>query len=210
MKKWIPAAAAFTLILPNAAHSQDTFHWPAPETAQTDGGRRFYLEAGTPIQLKTRTEISTRNNKPGDRVYLEVAEPVSFKGQTVIPIGAPVFAEVSRLQKNGHFGRKGKLEVRLLYVQTPSGPVRLDGSAYDEGVSGAVLSIGTFVLISPLGFLFRGTSGVIPPGTSIPARLANELRFTWYPPSEMPSTALRAATPDGREAPQPGFAALQR
>lgn len=133
MRKLAAASAAIALAVTGAAQAQTTYHWPAPERAPAGDGQRFYLQMGTPLMLRTRTQISTKDNKPGDRVYLEVAENVSFRGQTVIPIGSPVFAEVSRAQRNGHFGRKGKLEIRLHYAQTPSGPVRLTGTAYDEG-----------------------------------------------------------------------------
>src|SRR3546814_3407633 len=113
---------------------------------------------GTPLRLRTRTQVSTKDNKPGNRLYLEVAERVSFRGQVVIPIGGAVVAEVSRVQRNGHFGKKGKLEIRLISVETPSGPVRLRGTAYDEGKSGTAASVATMALLSGLGFLIHGTS----------------------------------------------------
>lgn len=161
----------------SGAHAQGYVYWPAPQASAT-ATPRYYLPMGTPLLLTTRTQVSTLENRPGDRVYLNVAESVSFRGQVVIPIGAPVVAEVTRVQRNGHFGRKGKLEIQLLYAETPSGPVRLTGRSYDEGKSGTLASVATMAFVSGLGFLIHGTSGRIEPGTTVQAYLAEPMVFT--------------------------------
>lgn len=196
MRNWIAAGAAIVLMASGAAQGQTSFHWPAPETAQTANAKRFYLPMGTPLMLRTRTDISTKDNKPGDRIMLEVVEAVSFRGQVVIPVGAPVFGEVARAQRNGHVGKKGKLEIRLIRVETPNGPVRLSGSAYDEGESGTAASVATMLLISPLGgFFIHGTSARIAAGTGVQAHLAEPLRFAWYPAADQQvATAAEAPT----------------
>ena len=157
--------------------------------------------------LRTRTQVSTKENKPGDRVYLEVAESVSFRGQIVVPIGSPVIAEVSQAQRNGHVGKKGKLTLRLIQVETPSGPVRLNGMAYDEGTSGTAASVATMVLLSPLGgFLIHGTSANIHAGTTVQGYLAEPLRFRWHPETVSADASSLPATIDvaGADA-RPGF-----
>jgi hypothetical protein len=160
------------LAVGSAAQAQTVFMWPAPERASAGEGQRFYLPMGTPLMLRTRTQISTKDNKPGDRVYLEVAESVSFRGQMVIPIGSPVTAEVTRVQRNGHVGKKGKLEIRLLQAQTPYGPVRLTGTSYDESKSGTALSVTAMLLLSGLGgFFIHGTSAEIPEPRRVCRRL---------------------------------------
>jgi hypothetical protein len=163
MKKAFTIAVALVgaLMITGTANAQDVHYWPAPGA---NAGMKFF-DMGTPVILKTRTQISTRDNKPGDRIYLEVAEALTYQGQVVLPIGAQAVAEVVRADRNGHFGRKGKVGVRLLYVDAPGGRVRLNGDSHKEGKSGAVLSIGTILLVSPLGFLIHGTSATIPDGT---------------------------------------------
>ncbi len=194
--KALIAAVALTVLGSAAVQAQSTYMWAAPPSAANGPVFDYYLPTGTPLMLRTRTQVNTKETRLGDRVYLEVAEPVSFRGQVVIPRGAPVVAEVTTLQRNGHFGRKGKVSVRLVEVQTPSGPVRLSGNAYDEGISGTVVSIGTFVLVSPLGFLIHGTSGNIPANATVHAYLAENMNFRWQEPkSAQISTAIQA-TPD--------------
>jgi hypothetical protein len=186
MRKLMMIGAAAGLVSSACAQAQDVFYWPAP-AMNGQATQKLFFEAGTPLMLRTRTEVSTRDAKPGDRLYLEVAESLSYEGQVVIPVGAPAVAEVVRSDRTGHFGRKGKVDIRLLHVQTPGGPIRLTGEAADQGVDHAALSIGTFVLVSPLGFLIRGTSARIPFGTTVQAHLAEPLRFT-------PGTSLAAGT----------------
>lgn len=197
MKTWFLASAAGSLVFSTAGHAQTTYHWPATAFASNGVGQEYHLPVGTPIPLRTRATVSTKLNKAGDRIDLEVAEDVVFREQVIIPAGTPVVGEISMAQSNGHLGKKGKLEIRLLEVQTPHGPARLSGTAYDEGKSGTALSLATMVFVSTLGgFLIHGTSAEIPAGTEVEAYLASDLRFAW-------SRAAIAAAPvrtDGADA----------
>lgn len=198
MRFGILAGAALTLAYGGIAQAQDTIHWAAPVTS-AQAGEMTYFPMGTPLTLSTRTQVSTKDNKPGDRLYLDVAETLSYRGQPVIPAGSVAVAEVVRADHNGHFGKKGKLDVKLLYVETSSGPVRLSGQAYDEGTSGTITSVATMALVSPLGFLVHGTSAHIPFGTVVKAYLAENMRFYEQPVSQV--VDARIVQPD--MAPQP-------
>jgi len=175
MKQVLAACALISLSTPIAA--QETYYWPAaPQNTPTS--RYLNFPAGTPVSLVTRADISTKQVHAGDRVWLSVAEPIYYNGQVVLPVGAPVAAEVAQADRNGHFGVKGKLAIRLLHVQTPMGPVQLTGASTRTGRSGTALSIGTIVFVSVLGgFLIHGTSAKIPYGTSVQGYLAEPLKF---------------------------------
>ncbi len=170
-------AGALLALASTAAMAQDVYHWPAP-AAYTGHEQKWFFPMGTPLTLATRTQISTKDARPGDRIYLRVAESLTFDGQVVVPVGAPAVGEVVRSDRNGHFGKKGKLDINLLYVQTPSGPVQIEGVTNKEGSSGTVASFATIAIVSPLGFLIHGTSATIPFGSTIHAYLAEPLRFT--------------------------------
>lgn len=175
MSKLKIAGAALGLLTSASAFAQDTYHWPAPAAATA--ANRYYLPMGTPVMLRTRTEVNTKQSKPGDRIYLEVAESVSFRGQVIVPAGAPAVAEVTRSERNGHFGKKGKIELSLRYAETPSGPVRLSGSMGTEGKGAGVWSIGGAALVAwPLAFI-HGTGGYIRTGTPVSGYFAEPLRF---------------------------------
>lgn len=192
MRNLIMCAMAVGLCCNSAAQAQNTYYWKAPDTASSSETEAFYLPAGTPLKLRVLNQVSSRDSKPGDRVYLEVAESVSFRGQVVIPVGAPAFGEVSVMERNGHFGKKGKIGLRLIQVETPSGPVRLGGASYKEGHSGTAASVATIVLVSWVGFVIHGTSARVMPGTPVDAYLSEPLQFAWAPVASR--TRLGAAT----------------
>ena len=191
--KRMMAGVVLGLGMSGLAQAQNSYHWPAPATT-AQAAEAAYFPIGTPLTLRTRTQVSTKTNKPGDRLYLEVAETLYYHGQAVIPAGSVAVGEVARADRNGHVGRKGKLDVNLLYVETPSGPIRLTGGSSDEGTSGLITSVATMALVSPLGFFVHGTSAHLPYGTPIVAALAEPMRF--YPQS-VQQEALNVVQPDG-------------
>ncbi len=171
---------------PSVAQAQEVIHWSAPASA-TD--QYAYFPMGTELRLTTRTELNTKVNHPGDRFYLEVAEPLIYRGQVVVPVGAVAVGEVMRAERNGYFGKKGQLEVRLLYVQTPSGPVRLAGRKAESGTGQAILAIGGAAFVAWPMLFIHGTSGKLPADTIVTASLADDLRFLLQD-SVLPTAAI--------------------
>jgi len=187
---------AMALLAAGSAHAQTVYRGSAVDGPAFAMAKRYYLPIGTPLKLQTTTPLSTKVSKPGDRVRLAVVEEVSFRGSVVVPVGTTVIGEVSLAQRNGHVGKKGKLQVRLVSIEMPDGPVRLSGNVYDEGKSHTALSVGTMLLVSPLGgFLIHGTSASIPAETPVTAHIAEPLRFAWRPDKE----ALMALLPQSEE-----------
>ncbi len=191
MKRFVLAAAMMSMMAAGA-QAQSTFVWPSSQAGSNGPGLKYYIPMGTPLMLRTLNQINTREAHVGDRIYMQVAEPIMFRGQTIIPEGSPAIGEVSELQRNGHFGRKGKVAVRVIEVQTPSGPVQLSGRAYDEGRSGTAISVGTIMVVSVLGFLIHGTSGDIPAGTSVRSYLGERMNFRWNGEPEQQAVATEA------------------
>lgn len=192
MRRWEAICGAMALLAAGSAHAQAAYQASAADGPPFALAKRYYLPMGTPLRLQTTTALSTKDSKPGDRVRLEVVENVSFRGKVVVPVGTSVFGEVSRAQRNGHVGKKGKLEIRLVSVDMPDGPVRLSGTVYDEGKSHTALSVGTMLFVSALGgFLIHGTSANIPAETPVTAYIMEPLRFAWRPEKD----ALMALLP---------------
>ena len=169
------------------AQAQEVVQWQAP-AAQT--GQYSYFPMGTALQLTTRTEVTTKDNHAGDRFYLEVAEPLVYRGQTVVPVGSVAVGEVMRAERNGYFGKKGELAIRLLYVQTPSGPVRLSGHMARNGTGQALLAIGGGVVVGWPMFLIHGTSGRLAAESTMTAYLADDLRFALQADAARPAVAV--------------------
>ena len=182
MKHTTIAIATLATLVGGTASAQESYYWPAP-TRVVDAARTTEFPIGTPLATITRTEVNTKQMKPGDRVYLEVAESLTYRGQIIVPIGAPVVAEVGRSERNGHFGKRGTIELRMLYAQTPSGPVRLTGGTMRQGRGATAWSVPAMILLqAPLLALVHGTSGYIRQGTPIIAYTLDPLRFTPHAP----------------------------
>jgi hypothetical protein len=187
MNKVLFASILLASVAAQPATAQEVIHWSAPAAQGT--GQFSYFPMGTALQLTTRTELNTKYSHAGDRFYLEVAEPLVYRGQVVVPVGSTAVGEVMRAERNGHFGKKGTLEVRLLYVQTPSGPVRLSGRVGRGGTGQGVLSIGGAVLVAWPMLFIHGTSGKLPADTAMTAYLADDLRFAVQAGSAEPALA---------------------
>ncbi|MEG3178280.1 hypothetical protein U1872_18715 [Sphingomonas sp. RB3P16] len=186
------ASLALTAGIPSIAAAQYSVQWAAPAPAT---GVSAYFPMGMPLQLTTRTELNTKQSNPGDRFYLEVAEPLVYRGQVVVPVGSIAVGEVMRAERNGHFGKRGQIEVRLNYVQTPEGPIRLSGRSSRHGMDQGLLSIGGALLVSwPMVFI-HGTSGRLPADTAITAYLADDLHFSVRATAPQVAQAVNAGAP---------------
>lgn len=200
MRTLLLAGLALTSITAAAADAQNVVVWQAPALPQN--GPVAYFPMGTELQLTTRTELNTKYSHAGDRFYLEVAEPLMYRGQVVVPVGSIAVGEVARSERNGHFGKKGQVEVRLLYVQTPSGPVRLSGRMGRDGTGQGLVAIGGGAIVAWPMFFIHGTSGRLPADTAMTAYLADELRFTVQPEAVHADLAV---IPDGAVAEPAGL-----
>lgn len=126
------------------------------------------LHWGTPVALNTVRELSSKTLTIGQRIDLEVADPVSVAGHIVIPRGTPAVGEVAALTRRGDWGRRGRLQIRLLYVRVGDQMVRITGNIGNEGHNGTAGTIATVAALGWVGgFLVTGTSAVIPLGTGL-------------------------------------------
>ncbi len=198
MKAAFWASVALVASAPSMASAQETVQWSAPASPT---GAISYFPMGTALQLTTRTELNTKDNHAGDRFYLEVAEPLVYRGQVVVPVGSIAVGEVMRAERNGHFGKRGDLEIRLNYVQTPSGPIRLSGRMARKGYGQGLLAIGGGVVVAWPMLFIHGTSGRLPAETAVTAYLADDLRFTLQPAAQAAAVMPDAGQPAPRALP---------
>ena len=127
--------AVVSCFVGGAANAQGFNYWPS---APVVSARTMYLPMGTPLTLISRTQVSSGDNRAGERIHFTVTETISFRGQVIIPPGLVAVPEVARSDRNGYLGKKGKIDVNLLYVETLNGPVRLSGGANSQWKSGLI------------------------------------------------------------------------
>lgn len=157
----IVVIASLTAVALPVTHSQD----------------EIVVAEGTPINVITAKEVTTKEAKPNDPVDFTVAEDLVINGQVIVRKGTPAVGSVINAEKGGYMGKSGKLAVQVESTTTSDGkPLKLRAAKGREGddktTSTMVLS-----MISP-AFLFRkGKEAKIETGTAVTVYVAEERRY---------------------------------
>ena len=140
-------------LLPNSASAQK---------------KEVTVKAGTPIEVATMSEISSKRHPVGTIVDLKLLNPIVVKGETVVPAGTVVKGRVSRCEKSKLFGGKGMISIDANTITAVDGSlIPISGITYiQEGKSNLGWAIAGTVLCL-FGWLIHGTQGVIPAGTQM-------------------------------------------
>lgn len=143
---------------------------PAAEPAKTPTPvLQFGLADGTPLKLKFKRSISSKDANLGETVEFEVAEDVLVGNKVVIAKGAPAKGKVTKVRGAGMLGRKGKLEIAVEEVTLVTGErVSIRGNQQaGGGHAGGIIAVAA--VINPLALLFKGKQAVYEAGTEVPA-----------------------------------------
>jgi hypothetical protein len=189
---------ALSACVSSMALAQTTAVAPAPQQAMIVGQNGSVLRIGTPIPVRTRTELTTKNKalRVGQRFEVETAEPVSLNGQVVIPVGTPGVGEVTSVRNKGMWGKSGHFDVRLLSLRVGDRQIRISGIADDKGKAGGggAAAVSALVFL-PAGFFMTGTSARLPAGTIITASLDEDVPVAFAGAAPAPLVAVAAAPP---------------
>src|SRR5262249_30703838 len=79
------------------------------------------LPAGTTVQLKLESMISTSYNKPGDPFAGRVIAPVVLEGKTVIPVGASVAGRVIKVSEVRRYRGRPLIDLHPQTIIMPNG-----------------------------------------------------------------------------------------
>ncbi len=122
------------------------------------------LPKGTMVRLMVLNEVNSRDHAAGHRFVLRVDEEVRAGATTIIPIGAQAWGEVVDARATGGAGRSGKLNARLLYVDTGGRQVKLDGERHAAGNGSTGQVVASVVAFGPLGLLMKGNNAKLKAG----------------------------------------------
>jgi len=160
MKKTISLALTICLLLLcSVAGAQQT---PASQTKSVE------IPDGTELSAVTTETITSKTATEGDPVVFKVDEDLKINDIVVIAKGTMVKGYVSNAEKNGHFGKAGKLGLRIESTQTvDKQTIKLRASKGREGEGKTGTTVALVVLFGPLGFLKHGKNAEIKEGTKI-------------------------------------------
>jgi hypothetical protein len=146
-----------------------------PFTAGATPNGQVTLRAGTMIPLELMTAITSKNVTAGNFIDFRVISDIETEGKVVIQEGSIARGQITRLKKNGVFGKPGELEISVRSVTAIDGKtINLSsGKVSEEGDDRLVLSICVTAFLCILGFLIKGKNAEIPAGTRCDAMVGN-------------------------------------
>jgi hypothetical protein len=183
MRKYITGAAIAALIAtPLSAQEvtapvQTAAAVQAPEAAAPIG--LITLTAGTPITLAVSREVNSSTHRAGDTFPLTVLNDVRIGDTIVIPRGTPAQGEITWRTGKGAFGKSGKLEFSLRYIELNGQRIPVSGDYRQEG-EGNTVATGVAVLAAGLigGFIVTGKRARLPVGRELMSQVVQPVPFT--------------------------------
>lgn len=170
--KTIIAVAALTAIS-GAASAQDA---AAPEVAPIQAvterpATGSALPANTEVLLSMNEDLTTKGGRIeiGHKFDLTVVHDVRVDNAIVIPRGSPAVGEVTWKTGKGVFGKSGKMDIELRYVEVNGRSIPVTGKYRQEGEGNTLAAVGAVFLSAPLLFV-TGKSAKIPRGRELVAR----------------------------------------
>lgn len=143
---------------------------PAPAAASAT------LPAGSDVLLRVNHQLTTRTHRVGDNFPLTVVNDVMVDGRVVIPAGTRAVGQVTWRTGRGGFGKSGKMEIALRYVELDGRRIPLEGFHRQEGEGRTAGTIGAVVGAGVIGgLLVRGSNARIPEGFELTARTVDAL-----------------------------------
>lgn len=197
MKK--AAISIIVALAAGAVHAQDIGNGVPVQAVRATTEAQVYLPAGTEIPLKMTQTVTTKGDswKEGDQFNLVVAADVRLGDYIVIPQGTKAVGRITWLTSRGAFGKSGKMDIELEYLQLGNRRVNIDGTYRQEGNGATLATVGGVIAAGVFAGFITGRSDEIPQGRELMATLESNL------PVALPQGVTIAPTPVQAVAAQP-------
>lgn len=166
-----PAATPASVVqMPAAAPAPQAVAAPiAPIAAE--------LPSQTDVLLRLNSQITSRDQRAGDTFSMTVVQDVSVNGRVVIPAGTRAMGQVTWRTGRGGFGKSGKLEIAMRYLELNGRRIPLTGFYRQEGEGNTAATVGAVVAAGVIG-------GLVVHGRT--ARIAEGHEFTAHTVDAIP------------------------
>lgn len=174
MKTLSLAVAATLISFPSVA--QDNSAAPMVIEQRTEGAV-VVLPANTEVLVSMNDTITTKGKKysEGDTFAMSVVHDVMLGDYVVIPKGSRATGRISWLTSKGAFGKSGKMEIDIEYVEVGGRRIPLTGNYRQEGEGNTVGTVAGVLVAGVFAGFVTGKSGVIPSGRELMARTKDDL-----------------------------------
>ncbi len=136
---------------------------------------QLVLAAGTEVRLATGVQLHSKTAHQGQVFPLTVVDDVRVGPYLVIPQGSPAVGQIARVGEKGMFGRSGKLDLAILYVEVGGRRIRLTGQTRKKGTPGTAPVVVTAILVGEWAGFISGTSAVVPAGSKLTAMVLEDV-----------------------------------
>jgi hypothetical protein len=203
MKYVLAGIAAISLAVPATAQSPAASDEPllvAPQQAPPSDIQ--YLPANTEVVVAMNDTITTKGKafQEGDTFSLTVQDPVFLNDLVVIPKGARAVGRITWLTSKGAFGKSGKMDIDIEYVEVNGRRIPLEGHFRQEGEGNTVATVGGVVAVGVLAGFITGKSAVIPRGRELTVHTLEDLPVRVARAAPQPDQQRAAMAVSTREA----------
>jgi hypothetical protein len=153
------------------------------------------LPANTEITLSVNDELSSRVNRQGQTFDLSVTGNVMLGNYVVIPAGTRAVGEITWMTGRGMFGKSGKMNLAIRYIDLNSRHIPVEGNFRQEGEGNTVATIAGVAVIPIAGLFITGHSAVVPAGRQLTVHLRDNLPVILPPGAEIAPQAVQATVP---------------
>ncbi|HKN77370.1 MAG TPA: hypothetical protein VJW94_19490 [Candidatus Acidoferrum sp.] len=138
---------------------------PAP--AATALPEKLILREGADVNLKFAQDLNSKTANDDDPVSLVLDQDIKIGEMVVVKAGAKAVGTITHAKKAGMMGKAGELNMRLDYLITDAGRLRLRGTKGKEGEGKVGATVALTVLFGPIGLIKHGKDVEIKPGTPL-------------------------------------------
>lgn len=185
--------AASALVCASPSFAQDAAPAAAPVVAKPVSAAPAagtFLPANTRVVLAMNEELTSKRVEEGHKFSLSVTHDVTLQGFVVIPRGTPAYGEVVWRTGKGAFGKSGKMEIELRYIDLNGRRIPITGKYRQEGEGNTVATVGAVVAVGVFGAFVTGKSARIPQGRELPAFTAEALPVSFEGATPAPVAAI--------------------
>lgn len=180
MKKFITGAAIAALIS-TPLYAQEAAAPAQPAEAQASAASEsglLTLNAGLPITLAVAQEVSSSTHRAGDTFPLTVLNDVRVGDTIVIPRGTPAVGEITWRTGKGAFGKSGKIEFALRYINLNGQHIPISGDYRQEGEGNTIATGIGIIAVGVFAGFITGKRARLPMGRELMSQIAQPVQFT--------------------------------
>ncbi|EQB31902.1 hypothetical protein [Sphingobium ummariense] len=174
MKSAIACSVAILCTVAQPTTAQTAAPLPVAPTPEA-GSAAMTLPANTEVMLRMNSDLSSKTAREGTMFDLSVATPVMVEGFVVIPMNARAVGEVTWLTGKGAFGKSGKMNIELRYIEVAGRRIPVKGSYRQEGEGNTAATIGGVIAAGVFAGFITGKTAVIPAGRELKAFTQNDI-----------------------------------